>query len=310
MKIQPLIGMMRVPQLFLAPNGAGGGGGAASGNSGTGEGEGEGDDAIDLGIDEELLDEESRTRLQAAKVKLQALQKNLKEAGTTKELLARVQQELDQLKQGQQRQQQQNQPKESTFEDEMVEHYMSKGLSKEEAIKAAELNAPILGKLAERMLGHMGQTIAPVANQVVQQQLEGTFGTLQESDWRMQVPEIAEAVWTKAGAMAEKGGQVSLPVMQNLLKIAYVDFMDANPDYEFANGTPPAPTRTVPPQRQPVKQGTRFTFPGAGHMPQGPRQTQQTSADPAIEAAMGHVKQHWQSWKPKGIPQAPKVAAR
>lgn len=308
MNIKPLIGMMRAPQIYLAPDGAGGNGGAAT------QDPKDDDDNIDLGLDPDLLDDESRVKYEDHKKKLQGLQTRLKEAKTTKELLDRVQAELEQLKQGQHQQhrQQQQQTEEQTFEQEMVELYVAQGLSREDATKAAKVNAPIFGKFAERVTGHMGETLAPVASQVVQGRLTQDFSTLQTQDWRVSIPDIAEDVWQKSQNIAKSGGQVSLPVMQNLLKIAYVDFMDKNPDYEFEGGQPPRqPQQQQQQQRPPMNNGTRFTFPGAGHNPQGPRQTTRTTpSDPAIDAAMANIKQHWKGWQPAGVPTPPKITLR
>lgn len=303
-----LTGQIRPQQIFLSPAGEGGGGG--------GSGSGSGDDAIeipeefqvDLGIDEDLLDDDTKAKFNQGKLALQRLQKLLVEKSKGGDQAA-LQNEINQLRQQLQGQQQQQQQKgEPTLEDKMRAHYKSVGVPDANIEGMMKLNAPLFQLMGEMTANHVAQVTAPLNARIQEQAVSAAFDEVTGSDPRFAIPEVAQAIWEKANSMAQKGIDVDAKLLLNTARIVYMEKMD---DPKFAekhasllpSGTP------TPSFMRPTNVTSRFTYPGAGAvnvpLKSNGRGNGIDELDPDTRAAVEATKKAMKSWTSPGIPKAP-----
>lgn len=247
------------------------------------------------GIDLDLLDDATRAKITEAKASFATIAKDAKEAQTLRGQVALHQTEIEKIRA------QANNPNPSplqkqqatpTLEDEIRQAYIDAGVTDQKVLEAnVKLQMKVLGGFGNRLGATVGKALEPLQANDNNQIATQAFQEVRQSSQYMQNDEVAEAVWSKVQNMVKNGHAPSAEVVANFAKIAYVDFIEKNPN------TPP-PT----PPRQMQTQQTRLTFPGAGHSSQLPipRTNQNDSLDAETSAAVNATVGLWPK-QPKGF---------
>lgn len=244
-------------------------------------------------IDLDLLDTNARAAIEKAKTDFATNAKSLEESATHKAKAELLQAEIDKIKatansNSNPQQQQQQLKSEPTFEDEIRQSLREGGITDPQVLEAnVKLQLKMFDKFGERVGASLGKVLEPIQRGNNETTATQIFSDLRQSNVRMQIDEVAEAVWTKVEGMIKGGHTPTQAVIENFAKIAHADYLDSNPNS-------PNLQKPTPPVRQ--NTSTRFTFPGAGHNPQ----VRPTGAvddlgglDAETAAAIGSTKQEW-----------------
>lgn len=235
-------------------------------------------------VDLDLLDDNAKQAITQARTSLQRLQSEAQTASQHQsradQLQAQIQQYEQQIQSLQQPGQTGTQPQAQTDEQKLAAYYQQNGLQKADAERVAKLNAGAFNIISEGIQAKMGTALSPVLGRVVQNTAQEAFLSVQQNDpmGMLQIPEVAQATYDQAQAMAGQGQMVDPRVISGIAKIKYIDHL-------MATGGQPAlqPSQNVIPfQSQsnqlhqapminnlnPPPQSTRFSYPGAGNLVQ------------------------------------------
>lgn len=244
-------------------------------------------------IDLDLLDKDSRAAVEKAMSVFATNAKLIEGAATDKARAELLQAEVDKIKataNANSQQQQQQKSSEPTFEDEIRQSLKEGGIIDPQILEAnVKLQMKMFDKFGERVGASLGKVLEPIQRGSNETAATQMFTELRQSNSRMQIDEVAEAVWTKVDAMIKGGHTPTQGIIENFAKIAHADYLDSNPNSPNLKSTPITPV-----SRQ--NNSTRFTFPGAGHNPQ----LKPVSViddigglDAETAAAIGMTKQEW-----------------
>ena len=240
----------RFCRLFFEPDGV-----VPSGNA-QGQQQSQTEDPF-AGIDFDMLDESTRTKLTQAKEQFATVAKTLsqkdQELATARGAQSEADRRLAELQRGQQQHQQAQPP---TLEQELTQTYIDEGLEPAAAARAAKIQVKVLGKFEGRIKSEIGRDLQPMAATVGTQQASNAFLEVQQSDrlGAMQIPEVAQKVWETAQGMANNGQVVTAQILSNLRGIYYMEHLEAGGQQAVQ----------IPQQTQQRQQSTRFSYPGAG----------------------------------------------
>lgn len=177
--------------------------------------------------------------------------------------------------------------------DKLTAILVKKGVEPKNAAVQAELMHEMMQEYGQVLKAEIGADLRPFATTVVSREAESAWLQVQHNDKTgvIQIPEIAEHVWSQVKIMAENGQQVTPGVVENLLGMAYFN--------HIKNGGTPAGQQQQQ-QHQPVVQQQqlpnvgRLTYPGAGAQARtpvtrdanAPRHTLDTDTDAALQTVM------------------------
>lgn len=235
-------------------------------------------------IDMDLLDDATKGQVEKAKADFIRVQAEATSFKTKADQADAYQKELQQLQTGmrhqqQTQQQQQNQP--PSFEQRIEKMYIDEfGATPEQAKQHAKIQGRIAREMGTDVRQFVDGRVGPLAGNIAMQEASQEFAAL---DYHPEVgeilrdnPELKQTMWEKTTAYVEAGNQVTNDFLVNLAKI--VSFGH--------NSGSQRTTVTQPALQQQQVQGTRYTFPGAGHSVKTPiRGVQQTQMDPETAAA-------------------------
>jgi hypothetical protein len=265
-------------------------------------------------IDLDLLDPAVRDKIIEAKTQFAQVANQASQARSfqsrydqTQAELARVQQQISRgelaPRQSQQQGQQQQPP---TFVGELEQYYIEQGIEPAQAKSFAKLNAGAMERFGNRFQSQIQQSMAPLAQQVVNSNAASVFDEVMQSDRLgiQDIPEVAQALWERTQAMAADGQLVNRDVAQNLARIFWARHVEehgtGNTPTQPANPLPIIVNNPAPNNPPPGNQQTRFTYPGAGahSRPLAQQQQRNLPMDPDTDAAMAATVSNWQV-KPK-----------
>lgn len=258
------------PQIFLAPDNPGGGTGDGK------EKQTEEPEVVDpfKDIDLDLLDENTRKAILAAREELKKVPAMIKQTRGFQSSYDKAMAELQRLQTASQQQQQQPKKEDEpqTLEEQIAADYMAEGVDEASAKRAARILAKTLGRTAGATQKYIQEQVQPVAISASLTEATQNFSQAQNSDRRIaEHPEVAQAVWERVEAAAKEGKVLSPQMIANIGKVIFQDHLDAGTIK--ITPTPPPVTKTTP------DQSTRFTFPGATHQKPTARPFQQSSTD-------------------------------
>lgn len=189
--------------------------------------------------------------------------------------------------------------------DKMTEILVKRGVSTTNAPIQAELMLEMMTEFGQTLKAEIGADLRPFASSIVSREAEFAWSAIQQSDktGAINIPEIAQIVWTQVQTMADQGQQVTPAVVQNLLGMAYFAHLQ--------NGGAPAGQQQQQQQQPPrMQQQTnlpnvgRLTYPGAGNAASRPAvndpNAARTALDPDTDAALQTVLGTWAKG-PNGI---------
>lgn len=246
------------------------------------------------GVDMDILDDATKAKIETARAKLATVAKSNKEATDWRAKEVAMQKQIDDIrKQSNPQQQQQQQNKTPTLEDEVFQAFKEAGLDDATAKANTKIQMTILGKFGGRMGNNIEQHLIPLQQQTNENAASNMFEEVRSSDSRMQNDEIAQDVWERVEKMVAAGHLPTPEVIRNFGKLAFVDFMEKNPNTPLPKIQPPIKLQS---------QSTRHTFPGAGHSTRLPQQQQSTddSLDEETRDAIAATVGGWPV-KPKGF---------
>lgn len=253
------------------------------------------------GIDLDLLDDATRAKIVEAQKSFATIAKDAKEATGLRAQASVHQAEIEKIRSQAIPTPLQKQSASPTFEDEVRQSYIDAGITDPKVLEAnVKLQMKMFDRFGARIGSTVGKALEPLQANDNNQLATLAFQEVRQTSAYMQNDEVAEAVWSKVQNMVNKGAAPDPAVVANFAKIAYVDFMEKNP-----NTPPPSP-----PQRTMTTQTTRLTFPGAGHSTQLPsaRQVNNDPLDPetsaAVNATIGLWPKHPKGFDPKSVPGA------
>lgn len=312
--------MMRPTQVYLAPEGAGGGSEAASGNAGPGAQQQQQQQSggqqqqqqneppkFLSDIDDDLMDDDSRKVIENARTEMQDMHKRLQSVGEAEAKVKLLEQQLQQLQSGngggQQQQQQQN--SEPTLNDRLYQNLINDGYKPEEAKHLAKTLGKTLDTYSEEVQGYVDAKTQPMVARLMQQQLQGSFQQLQSARAEaMAIPEVAQRVWERAENLQRQGMEVTYAVLENIMKQAHYDHITDPKNQQQQQTTQPVRQQQQQTTMPNGNGGTRFTYPGAGHIPVVTRSSSAASdvnnLDPETKAALEKVDGVWKNWAPPG----------
>ena len=270
--------------LFFSPDGV-----VPSGNAGSQDQQSQTTQPVDpfAGIDFDMLDEATRSKLTAAKDQFATIAKTVaqkdQELATARGAQSEADRRLAEFQRSGQQQQQQQQQATPTLEQELTQTYIDEGLEPAAAARAAKIQAKVLGRFETKFKAEIGRDLQPMAATVGVQQAASAFAEAQTSDrlGAFDIPEVAQKVWETAQGMAANGQIVTKQILSNLKNIYYGEHLEAG-------GQPVQ--RQPQQQNQNQNQQTRFSYPGAGSFAQRQvqptQQNQRGSLDPETQAAL------------------------
>lgn len=249
-------------------------------------------------VDMDILDDATKAKIETARGKLATIAKTTKEASDWKTKEAAMQKQIDDIRKQSNPHQQQQQSKTPTLEEEVYDAFKDAGLDDAAAKANTKIQMTILGKFGGRMGSNIEQHLIPLQQQTNENAASNMFEEVRSTDPRMQNDEIAQDVWDRVGKMVAAGHLPTPEVIRNFSKLAYVDFIDKNPNTPLPKIQPPIKLQS---------QSTRHTFPGAGHSTRLPVQQQSTddSLDEETRDAIAATVGGWPI-KPKGFDKADK----
>ena len=156
------------------------------------------------GIDFDMLDESTRTKLTAAKDQFAMVAKTVaqkeQELATARGAQSEADRRLAEFQRGNQQQPQQQQQAAPTLEQELTQTYIDEGLEPSAAARAAKIQAKVLSRFEGKLKAEIGRDLQPMAATVGVQQAASAFAEAQQNDrlGAFNIPEISQKVWETA----------------------------------------------------------------------------------------------------------------
>lgn len=270
-----------VPMCFSAPDAGGGSGGdgktsGAAKNGGGANGEGSATD-LDPKLFDSLpwdeLDDTSRATLEKIKAgavaTLQSKQHLTGEFQRVDKLARGFQGDKDRLEaelKKTQPKQQQNQNDEIT--EVLTGELKAAGYKDDEAAQLAPVFANMFKKVGMLQTKALGESLAPMAAQVLANQANGAFLAAQQQDpiGMFQIPEVQQGVWDLVRQRVDKGMETDPATVLNLAKMVYVDHQAAKAGGDKGGGGGGGGMGILPATPPTMRTGGMFTAGPGGSM--------------------------------------------